>query len=114
MLNEMTLDAGYSHDLHPSTFKPCTPFLSFPSTSSCVPCLSPDQRRSDLKLDNVLMGDTTPPRILLTDFGFSKRWGRGQQARMHGYLGTLVYSAPELLHDDEYEATVRLRAGFRV
>lgn len=61
-----------------------------------------------MKLDNVLLDDKTPPRILLTDFGFAKCWGRGQHAKMHGYLGTLVYSAPELLHDTEYEATVRL------
>lgn len=60
----------------------------------------------DLKLDNVLLDAATPPRILLTDFGFAKRWGRGQHAKMSGYLGTLVYSAPELLHDGEYDATV--------
>lgn len=63
----------------------------------------------DLKLDNVLLDSATPPRILLTDFGFAKRWGRGQQAKMSGYLGTLVYSAPELLHDEEYDATVRIK-----
>ena len=41
----------------------------------------------DLKLDNTLLTDGTPPMIKLCDFGFAKRWENNEEANMHTHIG---------------------------
>jgi serine/threonine protein kinase len=43
----------------------------------------------DVKLDNMLLTDSTPPRLVLCDFGTSKTWDpSGYGPHMHTFLGT--------------------------
>ena len=41
----------------------------------------------DLKLDNTLLTNTTPPMIKLCDFGFAKAWENHEDANMHTHIG---------------------------
>ena len=41
----------------------------------------------DLKLDNTLLTDGTPPMIKLCDFGFAKSWEKNEGANMHTHIG---------------------------
>ncbi|KAK9806506.1 hypothetical protein WJX73_005212 [Symbiochloris irregularis] len=50
----------------------------------------------DLKLDNTLMSDDSPPLIKLCDFGFAKEWAN--DAQMFTHIGTPVYMSPELIN----------------
>lgn len=43
----------------------------------------------DLKLDNIVLDGSTPPRIKLCDFGFAKNWDEG--SNMFTQIGTPVY-----------------------
>ena len=43
----------------------------------------------DVKLDNMLLTDSAPPRLVLCDFGTSKDWeGSERGSQMHTFLGT--------------------------
>lgn len=53
----------------------------------------------DLKLDNTLLSDDTPPLIKLCDFGFAKEWA--DDAQMFTHIGTPVYMSPELINSRE-------------
>ena len=58
----------------------------------------------DIKLENVLLQDSTSPestRVLLADFGFSIRQPANQKSE--GIQGTAMYCAPEIL-SNEYDA----------
>ena len=41
----------------------------------------------DLKLDNTLLANGTPPMIKLCDFGFAKAWENHEDANMHTHIG---------------------------
>ena len=52
----------------------------------------------DLKLDNTLLDDSSPPYIKICDFGFAKSWGtRPEDANTTTTIGTPVYMSPEVL-----------------
>ncbi|MCJ1461844.1 hypothetical protein MMC07_000443 [Pseudocyphellaria aurata] len=53
----------------------------------------------DLKLDNTLLSDDSPPLIKLCDFGFAKEWA--DDAQMFTHIGTPVYMSPELINSRE-------------
>jgi serine/threonine-protein kinase SRK2 len=50
----------------------------------------------DLKLDNTLLDDSSPPVIKICDFGFAKTWS--EEANMYTQIGTPVYMSPELMN----------------
>lgn len=50
----------------------------------------------DLKLDNTLLDNSSPPVIKICDFGFAKTWS--EEANMHTLIGTPVYMSPELMN----------------
>ena len=49
----------------------------------------------DLKLENIMMGDSFLPKIL--DFGMARTLKEGRMTQ--GALGTFAYIAPEILED---------------
>mmetsp|Transcript_4620 Transcript_4620/g.7936 ORF Transcript_4620/g.7936 Transcript_4620/m.7936 type:complete len:437 (+) Transcript_4620:190-1500(+) len=49
----------------------------------------------DLKLDNIVLDNSTPPRIKLCDFGFAKDWD--EQSNMFTQIGTPVYMSPQVI-----------------
>ena len=63
----------------------------------------------DLKLDNVVLMDTMPPRIKLCDFGFAKNWGEEANSNMYTQIGTPVYMSPQQISSKNtqvgYDAT---------
>ncbi|GAX15280.1 hypothetical protein FisN_1Hh717 [Fistulifera solaris] len=65
----------------------------------------------DIKSDNILLQqDENSWRAVLTDFSLAKAFvnGKDNYAGHTGEVGTLVYSAPEILNDEEYDASVDL------
>eukprot|EP00092_Neocalanus_flemingeri_P085896 GFUD01108151.1.p1 GENE.GFUD01108151.1~~GFUD01108151.1.p1 ORF type:complete len:278 (+),score=109.41 GFUD01108151.1:92-835(+) len=51
----------------------------------------------DLKLENLLLAEPGPHSlVMVSDFGLSKLWGE-DGSRLHTYVGTPVYMAPEVL-----------------
>lgn len=65
----------------------------------------------DIKSDNILLQqDENSWRAVLTDFSLAKAFvHRKDNYTGHtGEVGTLVYSAPEVLNDEEYDASVDL------
>jgi tRNA A-37 threonylcarbamoyl transferase component Bud32 len=59
----------------------------------------------DLKLDNILLSDKSlSPNLKIMDFGLSKVFGVNEKA--NECLGTLVYSAPEMLVSNDYDFPV--------
>lgn len=61
----------------------------------------------DLKLDNIVLDGSRPPRIKVCDFGFAKNWD--EEANMFTQIGTPVYMSPQLIsckHNSvSYDAT---------
>mmetsp|Transcript_7770 Transcript_7770/g.19278 ORF Transcript_7770/g.19278 Transcript_7770/m.19278 type:complete len:422 (-) Transcript_7770:514-1779(-) len=61
----------------------------------------------DLKLDNIVLDGSKPPRIKLCDFGFAKNWDEG--SNMFTQIGTPVYMSPQLISSKQskqgYDAT---------
>jgi len=61
----------------------------------------------DLKLDNIVLDGSKPPRIKVCDFGFAKNWDR--EANMFTQIGTPVYMSPQLISSKNtnvgYDAT---------
>ena len=51
----------------------------------------------DLKLDNLLLMDTAPPRLKLCDFGFAKKWEEDDRT-MYTQIGTPVYMSPQQIN----------------
>lgn len=49
----------------------------------------------DLKLDNIVLDKSVPPRIKLCDFGFAKNWD--EQSNMYTQIGTPVYMSPQVI-----------------
>lgn len=49
----------------------------------------------DLKLDNIVLDKSNPPRIKLCDFGFAKNWD--EQSNMFTQIGTPVYMSPQVI-----------------
>ncbi|GAX26457.1 hypothetical protein FisN_1Lh717 [Fistulifera solaris] len=65
----------------------------------------------DIKSDNILLQqDENSWRAVLTDFSLAKVFvdKKDNYAGHTGEVGTLVYSAPEILNDEEYDASVDL------
>lgn len=54
----------------------------------------------DLKLDNIVLDGSTPPRIKVCDFGFAKNWS-SDEAYMMTQIGTPVYMSPQLITTKE-------------
>ncbi|KAJ9519027.1 hypothetical protein QJQ45_026294 [Haematococcus lacustris] len=50
----------------------------------------------DLKLDNIVLDSSKPPRIKLCDFGFAKNWEG--QSNMFTQIGTPVYMSPQVIN----------------
>jgi serine/threonine protein kinase len=57
---------------------------SVPQGPDLVPCSCCAR---DLKLDNTLLANGTPPMIKLCDFGFAKAWENHEDANMHTHIG---------------------------
>ena len=55
----------------------------------------------DVKLDNMLLDDATPPNLQLCDFGVARRWtdggGSGKLGKMNTLAGTPGFLAPQVL-----------------
>jgi serine/threonine-protein kinase SRK2 len=51
----------------------------------------------DIKLDNILLDSSWPPRIKVCDFGFAKSWNFNKDSNSRSIIGTPVYMAPEVL-----------------
>lgn len=65
----------------------------------------------DIKSDNILLQqDENSWRAVLTDFSLAKAFvdEKDNYTGHTGEVGTLVYSAPEVLNDEEYDASVDL------
>lgn len=55
----------------------------------------------DLKLDNLLLDMSDPPRIKICDFGFAKTWDPMHLSReSHMAQGTPVYMSPEMIQSN--------------
>eukprot|EP00798_Chlamydomonas_sp_ICE-L_P019999 gene19999-26712_t len=50
----------------------------------------------DLKLDNIVLDGSRPPRIKVCDFGFAKNWD-ADNCNMNTQIGTPVYMSPQLI-----------------
>ncbi|KAL6745635.1 kinase-like domain-containing protein [Haematococcus lacustris] len=50
----------------------------------------------DIKLDNIVLDRSNPPRIKLCDFGFAKNWEG--QSNMFTQIGTPVYMSPQVIN----------------
>lgn len=59
---------------------------------------------SDVKLDNMLL-DIKKRHIYLADFGFALKYTPGRRSKE--WLGSLSYSAPEILLRRPYEGELR-------
>ena len=47
----------------------------------------------DLKLDNTLLDDSSPPQLKLCDFGFAKTWEENEEANMYTHIGWVLQMA---------------------
>lgn len=62
----------------------------------------------DLKPENLLVGGANEDEIKIADFGLSKSFGGGPEARLETSCGTPDYVAPEVLRGEVYNHSVDL------
>eukprot|EP01108_Squamamoeba_japonica_P000161 TRINITY_DN101_c0_g2_i1.p1 TRINITY_DN101_c0_g2~~TRINITY_DN101_c0_g2_i1.p1 ORF type:complete len:337 (-),score=163.42 TRINITY_DN101_c0_g2_i1:93-1103(-) len=62
----------------------------------------------DLKPENLLVGGENEDEIKIADFGLSKSFGGGPEARLETSCGTPDYVAPEVLRGEVYDHSVDL------
>lgn len=55
----------------------------------------------DLKLDNVMLDSSEPPRVKVIDFGFANKWTDNSGTMMKSFIGTMDYMSPQLVHIKE-------------
>ena len=60
-------------------------------------CHSKHVAHRDIKLANVLLDASSPPKIKLCDFGLSKLWQQMEDLNTHTAVGTPAYMPPEIL-----------------
>ena len=74
-------------------------------------CHARNVAHRDLKLDNTLLDENTPPHVKICDFGFAKLMG--DNSKMTTGLGTAVYMAPQQIQKQQGKGYDGRAAGTR-